>query len=314
MPCRSLVQGEHVHHGYFLTPQDSKEQAQIQLIDLLYDQSQTCVGVPTPVSATENSNSTIGGVDENRTLNGNVRVLDTGCGLGGTSRYLARKHGWHVTGITLSDVQVKMAYQLSGASLDSNASTTTGATTTTTKEATRTATTTDLHDLDSNHPKFEENGNLTHSNPKPKPSPNPNPTIALDKGSVTYLQQDAETLYPHFPSASFEIVWISEALSHLPNKPLFFSNAYKVLTPASSTTSYSSSTTATPRTGRLVIADWVKASNLTQEELENDILPIEKGMLLPPLASSEEYCEMAKQVGFRLVNQMDISDKVSKTW
>ncbi|MGQ9872971.1 methyltransferase domain-containing protein [Leptodesmis sp.] len=39
-------------------------------------------------------------------------VLDVGCGIGGSSRILAREYGFHVTGITISPQQVKRAQEL----------------------------------------------------------------------------------------------------------------------------------------------------------------------------------------------------------
>ncbi|KAL8707146.1 MAG: hypothetical protein Q9225_007816, partial [Loekoesia sp. 1 TL-2023] len=77
--------GEHVHHGYFLEPADTKERAQTRLIELLLDHAQ---------------------LEEGST------ALDVGCGLGGTSRYLAKYHDCKVTGVTISGKQVQMAVKL----------------------------------------------------------------------------------------------------------------------------------------------------------------------------------------------------------
>ncbi|KAI4112845.1 MAG: hypothetical protein LQ338_008266, partial [Usnochroma carphineum] len=77
--------GEHIHHGYFLEPADSKERAQTRLIELLCDRAQLKKG---------------------------STVLDVGCGLGGTSRYLALHHDCNVTGVTISGKQVDIAVRL----------------------------------------------------------------------------------------------------------------------------------------------------------------------------------------------------------
>lgn len=44
-------------------------------------------------------------------LTSQSRVLDAGCGIGGTSQFLAETYGCHVTGITLSEYQMNIARQ-----------------------------------------------------------------------------------------------------------------------------------------------------------------------------------------------------------
>ena len=62
------------------------------------------------------------------------------------------------------------------------------------------------------------------------------------------------------PDAStFQCVWISEAMSHLPDKRLFFRNAAALLEEG----------------GKVVVADWFKAEGLTEAQMEEDIKPIE---------------------------------------
>jgi tocopherol O-methyltransferase len=81
-PYYRLLWGEHIHHGYWLSGDESKETAQIQLIEHLAQLANIKAG---------------------------SRVLDIGCGFGGSSIYLAKKYGASVTGITISPVQVQMA-------------------------------------------------------------------------------------------------------------------------------------------------------------------------------------------------------------
>lgn len=72
--------GEHIHHGYWYGQEPARE-AQVNLVRLLSERA---------------------GVERG------MRVLDVGCGVGGSSLWLARR-GCEVTGITLSPVQAVMA-------------------------------------------------------------------------------------------------------------------------------------------------------------------------------------------------------------
>ena len=70
--------GEHVHHGLWLTGDESREQAARQLAEHVADAAG------------------IGAGDE---------VCDVGCGYGATARFLARERDARVTGLTLSSAQ-----------------------------------------------------------------------------------------------------------------------------------------------------------------------------------------------------------------
>lgn len=78
--------GEHLHHGYYLNGNESKKVATENLIRLLVNKSD---------------------------LKRRSKVLDVGCGFGGTSRWLAQEYQCRVTGINLSPVQVGIAHELS---------------------------------------------------------------------------------------------------------------------------------------------------------------------------------------------------------
>src|SRR5688572_27543417 len=76
-----ILWGPHLHHGYF-EADESPLLAQIKLVHRLA----TCAGIPR------------GG-----------QVLDVGCGMGGSSLWLAQNLKCRVTGITISPVQAAMA-------------------------------------------------------------------------------------------------------------------------------------------------------------------------------------------------------------
>jgi tocopherol O-methyltransferase len=80
--------GEHLHHGYWIRGDESKEMAQLQLTEHLAELANVSTG---------------------------AESLDIGCGFGGSSLFLARKYKARVTGITISPVQVEMAQRAAAA-------------------------------------------------------------------------------------------------------------------------------------------------------------------------------------------------------
>ena len=79
------VWGEHMHHGYYGVAGDEKKERRIAQIDLIEELLKWA-----NVGQAEN-------------------ILDVGCGIGGSSLYLAQKFNAKVCGVTLSPVQVRRA-------------------------------------------------------------------------------------------------------------------------------------------------------------------------------------------------------------
>ncbi|KAK3308041.1 S-adenosyl-L-methionine-dependent methyltransferase [Chaetomium strumarium] len=277
--------GEHIHHGYWPTDEskasDSKETAQLNLIRLLLDISHLSP-------------------DESSTAGTNakpLRILDVGCGIGGTTRYLASTLGATVTGITISSKQVHIATRLSKAAASSSSSSSSSFSSATTPT------------LSSSSSTPANGGAQAHDD-----DDEPSSFIPLGPkgGKVRFIELDAEKMGEFSSSTSsserdgqeegsgcFDAVWISEALSHFPNKALFFQNAHTLLRPG----------------GKLVLADWFKAEGLDQRAFEADIKPIEDGMLLPPLCTQQGYIGLATGAGLEVLSEpKDISRDVSKTW
>jgi tocopherol O-methyltransferase len=80
--------GAHLHHGFWIRGDETKEQAQIQLIEHLAQVARIQPG---------------------------GEILDVGCGTGAGSIYLAKHYQAKVTGITISSIQVDMARKAAAA-------------------------------------------------------------------------------------------------------------------------------------------------------------------------------------------------------
>ena len=82
--------GEHIHLGHYGTPPQRKDFLQAKA-DFVHEMARW------------------GGLDK---LPAGTSVLDVGCGIGGSSRILAKDYGFNVTGVTISPQQVKRAQEL----------------------------------------------------------------------------------------------------------------------------------------------------------------------------------------------------------
>ncbi|KAH6627010.1 S-adenosyl-L-methionine-dependent methyltransferase [Chaetomium sp. MPI-SDFR-AT-0129] len=288
--------GEHIHHGYWPTAAskatESKETAQLNLIHLLLTTAAVTneavqveaashattataadTGTAVPIAVTNDTHV----ASTERTPQHPLRILDVGCGVGGTTRYLAKVLGAQVTGITISGKQVQIAQRLSRAAAITKSG--------------------------GNVPSNDE-GAVPNRADGATETDAEFITIGEKGGQVKFVELDAEKMSEYFAAEAgdaqgFDVVWISEALSHFPNKALFFQNAHRLLRPG----------------GKLVLADWFKAEELGEGVFEADIKPIEDGMLLPPLCTQQDYVNLATTAGLQVLGgPKDISLDVSKTW
>lgn len=88
--------GEHIHLGHYGSPPQKKDFLKAKS-DFVHEMARW------------------GGLDQ---LPAGTKVLDVGCGIGGSSRILAKDYGFDVTGVTISEEQVRRAKELTPADVD----------------------------------------------------------------------------------------------------------------------------------------------------------------------------------------------------
>jgi tocopherol O-methyltransferase len=195
--------GDHIHHGYWIRGDETKEQAQIQLIEHLARLANIQPG---------------------------HRILDVGCGMGGTSIYLAKHYKVEATGITISPVQAGLA-----------------------KKA-----------------------------------------AAREDANATFHVMDAEAM--EFQDL-FDVIWTVESVSHYQDIEKFFSSAAKLLKPG----------------GTVAVIDWFKKPNLNPREYKQEILPIDKGMLVE-LHTMPEYESWMRASNLEIMKSEILNENCAKSW
>lgn len=97
---------------------------------------------------------------------------------------------------------------------------------------------------------------------------------------------------------SADAAWAIESSEHMVDKPRFFAEAHRVLSPG----------------GRLVICAWLAETGASGWKVRHLLEPICREGRLPSMGTREEYEEMARQAGFAVTGYEDVSRRVARTW
>lgn len=98
--------------------------------------------------------------------------------------------------------------------------------------------------------------------------------------------------------ASADAAWAIESSEHMVDKPRFFAEAHRVLSPG----------------GRFVICAWLAETGASGWKVRHLLEPICREGRLPSMGTREEYEEMARQAGFTVIGYEDVSRRVARTW
>ncbi|CAI6290776.1 unnamed protein product [Periconia digitata] len=251
------VWGEHIHHGYFNTPNDSNDQAQINQVLKLVESSRITAG---------------------------SRVLDVGCGIGGTARYLAKEKGCKVTAITNSYRQAQLGRELTAAEASPTSTAQTPASSPSSPSSSPPKTT------------QQNDAFIQLSN---------NAGEGAAAGAVRILDLDIANMQSHFSTTvreTFDCVWLSEVIFHLHDRKQVFDAAYSLLDSG----------------GCLVIADIFRAHHdaaAAGKRVQKELASIRRNHLCPQLGSIDEYRKMAGDAGLKERHEaVDVTGNVARTW
>lgn len=100
------------------------------------------------------------------------------------------------------------------------------------------------------------------------------------------------------PDASANAAWAIESSEHMVDKPAFFAEAHRVLSPG----------------GRLVVCAWLAGTGASGWKVRHLLEPICREGRLPSMGTREEYEAMALAAGFAVTGYEDVSRRVARTW
>jgi tocopherol O-methyltransferase len=110
--------------------------------------------------------------------------------------------------------------------------------------------------------------------------------------------QQLDGLSTGFPDGSFDAVWAVESLMHIPDRPAFFAEMFRLLRPG----------------GTLAIATWSQRDGELSAEDEKVVKLVLKHQVMPSFSSLEDHVRMARTAGFSEVAFADWSSQVANSW
>ena len=100
-----------------------------------------------------------------------------------------------------------------------------------------------------------------------------------------------------FPDASFDVVWALESVCHAPAKAAFYRESARLLRPG----------------GRLIVAEYVRASRSLSAADETLLAQWLRGWMIPDLDTAEEHGQHARNAGFSDIEVRDITANMRRS-
>lgn len=106
---------------------------------------------------------------------------------------------------------------------------------------------------------------------------------------------DADQFHPEEP---FDFVWMLGVLGHFEDQRAFVRTSGRYLRPG----------------GHFVLADWVADPALRPEDRRRFVEPVLEGMLMPDIATLDDYVSWFGENGYRVLDSRDLTRETVRTW